>query len=95
MKTKEEPMGVFMAVFNGHVNDANTRARIDFVNKFGSITWGKIMQPLIDDGIMVIFDKDPTEHTKFYAEQVAKYVNQEEEQQAPKQKTRQKLIKGL
>lgn len=70
-----EPMDISLAVFNGHVNDGFKKANKAFAEKFGREVFDREIKPLHAEGIMVIFQKPPTEFTKWYAEKVQSIVN--------------------
>ena len=69
-------MDGYFAVFNGHKNNADKRARADMIKKFGKQRYAEEFKPLVKQGIMSIFDTRPTAITKYYVDRVTKYVNE-------------------
>lgn len=74
-KCDREPMDLYFAVFNEHINQAGKRAVKDVRRKFGT-DGEKAIKALRKSGIMVIFKSKPTPLTEFYAERVKQYVNE-------------------
>jgi hypothetical protein len=72
---KKEPMDIRFAAFNCHVNNAKQKAIMRFVKKFGSVTYRREIKPILKNGIMSIFHKEPNEHTKYFAETIQEIVN--------------------
>jgi hypothetical protein len=68
-------MDTGFAVFNQHVNDAGKRAEAAFITAFGVKTWNRVMKPLVNEGIMAMFQKPPTVYTLWYARTVQAIVN--------------------
>lgn len=63
------------AIFNCHKNNAEARAKVAFIHKFGEDVWDKKIQPIIDNGIMDIFNEKPNVHTLFFVNAVFLFVN--------------------
>ncbi len=74
--TTKEILSPNFAVFNLHINDAESKAKQAFVKRFAQETFDSEIQPFIDKGIMSIFNTKPTEHTRWYVEAVGIFVNQ-------------------
>ena len=77
---EDEPkykMDLYFSVFNCHVNNASERAKKDVITKFGKAEFNEKIKPLIDNGIMAMFKESPTEITKYFAEQITEYVNED------------------
>ena len=72
----KEIMTPHFAVFNQHINNAGERTKVAFDKRFGEGAWEKYMQKYEDNGIMTIFQEKPNEYTKWYAEAVAIFVNE-------------------
>lgn len=72
---KSEPMGIGLAVFNCWEYD-RTKARNLFRKKFGEDAWKKEIKPIIRRGIMCLFHNSPNKYTLFYAETLARIVNE-------------------
>lgn len=70
-----EPMDIFVAVFNRHINSAHNRAKAAYIAKFGKRSWRKHLQPHDEKGIMAIFNIPPSDEVKWYAEKVQEFVN--------------------
>ena len=70
-------MDIYFAVFNCHINHAKERAIADTINKFGASEYDNQLKAVVGDGIMAIFQKEPTELVRYFAEQIQKYVNEE------------------
>lgn len=72
-----DAMGLFFAVFNGHKNDADRRARA-----LMKVICPKQLETVealegIGGGIMAIFNAEPCTATTIYAALVAAYVNED------------------
>lgn len=78
--TAEEPprekMDLYFSVFNCHVNDAEKKAVTAYKEKYGEDVFERVIQPILDAGIMSIFDKPPTEETKAFATLIQDFVNE-------------------
>lgn len=72
----EAPMDINFALFNYHVNNAKTKAKKAFIQRFGQEKWDTVMKPYVKNGIMGIFNDKPTDETKFYVDAVFIFVNQ-------------------
>lgn len=72
-----EKMNPHLALFNCHVNKANRRAKVAFIEKYGKAVWDKQLQPKVTTGIMVILQEPPTKYTRFYVNTVTKFVNED------------------
>lgn len=72
----EERMSLHFAVFNLHVNDADKRADEEFVAQFGVEMFYEHIAPFYEEGIMSMFDADPTLHGLAWATLVTAYVNE-------------------
>jgi len=71
-------MDAHFALFNSHVNDAREKAKQVFIEMYGKGTWDEKMQPIIDEGIMSVFNEDPNQFTAVYVGFVFLFVNHEE-----------------
>ncbi len=70
-----EKMNAHFAVFNGHANRADERARA-LLAMFDPAALAEVERIERDGGgIMAIFDRPPTRATKLYAETVQGFVN--------------------
>lgn len=69
-------MDINFALFNCHINRAKERAIGDTINKFGVAEYDKQLAENVENGIMAIFKKKPTEVTMYFVLQVQKYVNE-------------------
>jgi len=69
-------MDTHFAMFNCHANDAEERANAEFTAQFGQEAFDTEIQPILDAGIMSIFDGAPTSLTAAYAALVTAYVNE-------------------
>ena len=74
---QSKPVNLFFAVFNCHVNNAQTLANKAFKERYGKLVFNKQIAPFARKGIMSIFDEPPNEWTQFWAEKVAELVNGE------------------
>ncbi len=72
---KQKKMDLCFAVFNCHINDGLKKATTEFKEKFGSKVFKDEISPLIKDGIMSIFQKDPNKHTQWFAIRIQQIVN--------------------
>lgn len=72
----KETMPVSLAVFNGHINDAFSKAKKAFIKRFSQEDWNTAIEPFCKKGIMGIFRNPPNEKTSWYVESVAMYVNE-------------------
>jgi hypothetical protein len=70
------PMLPFVAVFNGHVNDAHNRA-VSALRRMGAEDVAQQIEAAKEIGIMSIFDERPSFATSAYAALVAHFVNGE------------------
>jgi len=71
-----EILDPFVAVFNGHVNDAQERADEAFVKRFGELAFEYEIRPHHKNGIMSIFQVKPNEYTVWYVEMIAVFANE-------------------
>lgn len=69
-------MDIYFAVFNGHINNANTRTMEEM--EANHPEWAAEIKNIVakEGGIMAIFDHEPTEATRYYAETVQRFVNE-------------------
>jgi len=72
---KKEPMDVYFSVFNYHVNDAKDRA-LEVLEKY-SPTYVEEIRQAEEEGIMTIFQKEPTPASASFAILVAFFVNED------------------
>ena len=72
----KEGMDINFALFNCHINRAKERAIGDTINKFGVAEYDNQLAENVENGIMAIFKKKPTEVTMYFVLQVQKYVNE-------------------
>lgn len=79
MEPRKKKLDGYMAVFNCHLNNANERAAKEFVDKYGLSIWTREIQPIIDCGVMSIFQQGPNEWTQFYVDTVTRIVNEDRE----------------
>lgn len=70
---QDERMDGFISVFNGHINDADKRARAILSDKHREEV-ERIERE--GEGIMAIFDRSPTSATLRYVELVTQFVNE-------------------
>ena len=63
------------ALFNSHTNDAHGKAKNDMIRILGQDDWDEHIEPL-EDGIMAIFDEEPTRETYWFVMRVTMYVNE-------------------
>lgn len=70
-----ERMGPTWAVFNGHSNDASDRA-VAILEEFYP-SWAEEIAKAQEEGIMVIFDKEPTPATAAFSMLVTAFVNED------------------
>ena len=75
-KKNTEIMDPTFAIFNQHKNKADERAKKAFIEMFGQKDWDKNIQPLIDNGIMSIFNEEPNTYTIAYVAFVFAFVNE-------------------
>jgi hypothetical protein len=68
-------MDAGFALFNLHVNDAGKRADAEFIEQFGQAKFDEVIAPLHEEGIMAIFNSDPTPETSAYVALVTAFVN--------------------
>ena len=66
---------MFESVFNGHINNADKKARLDHLNEFGRVGYRRLYK-FLRKGAMAIFIIEPNSDTMFYATRVQSYVNQ-------------------
>lgn len=66
----------FMAVFNGHIGDAQTKAIKDFKAKYSLAIYKKEIANFVNKGIMAIFHQKPNEYTQYFVDTITTYVNQ-------------------
>lgn len=71
----KEPMDVYFAVFNCHVNNAKSKAIREFKKTYSPEIYDKEIKPFIKSGIMSIFQEKPNKYTLHFAETIQKYVN--------------------
>ena len=71
-----EKMDAYFSVFNCHLNDADKRATMDVIAKFGVKKYAEELQPFQEKGIMSIFKVEPTDVAKYYVDRVEEYVNE-------------------
>lgn len=64
------------ALFNCHINAADSRAKKAYIDTWGQKSWYKHIQPCWDVGIMSIFNVKPNKLRKWYIEKVTEYVNE-------------------
>jgi len=72
---KREKMDLGFALFNCHINNAKSKAKKDFIKKFGLEVWNKEIEPFWGKGIMSIFSEPPNEPRAWYVEKIQEYVN--------------------
>jgi hypothetical protein len=68
------PEGLYISVFNGHINQADERARA--LLRFIAPNEAAEVDSIAATGIMAIFNKPPTVAAAMYSAMVAAYVNQ-------------------
>lgn len=74
---KHEAMDISFALFN-ITDPVFQRAKNGFIRRFGMESWDKSgIQKLWDDGIMAIFQEDPTPEREWFVETVAFIVNED------------------
>ena len=74
---EREQLDPFFSVFNGHVNDADKKARACLSEYFtGSLEEVERIEKK-HNGIMGIFDEEPTIHTNAYVALVTYIVNED------------------
>ena len=66
------------AVFNGHVNDASKRA-LESMDKWAPTLAEEIRKIEAEEGIMAIFNTEPTQASASYAALVSHFVNEDRE----------------
>lgn len=71
-----ERMSADFAVFNCHVNDASDRADAEFIAQFGQKAFDETIKPLHEEGIMGIFNDEPTPLTMAWVTLVTAFVNE-------------------
>lgn len=71
-----EWMNPFFAMFNCHINDAQTKADRAFIDKYGKGQWSRRIKPLQEAGIMDIFYQSKDEWLLFYIDSVHAFVNE-------------------
>jgi len=71
-----EKMDSYFSVFNLHVNQADKKAKKDFLKKYGEHGWETVMAPIIKAGVMCIFKQQPTDMTQYYVDRITFYVNE-------------------
>ena len=64
------------ALFNSHKNDAFTKVKTDFIRILGQDDWDEYIQPIQDEGIMAIFNQEPTREAYWFVMRVTMYVNE-------------------
>ncbi len=64
------------ALFNSHKNDAHSKAKADFIRIEGQDDWDEYIQPIEDEGIMAIFNQEPTREGYWFVMRVTMYVNE-------------------
>ena len=64
------------ALFNSHKNDAHSKAKADFIRIEGQDDWDEYIQPIQDEGIMAIFNQEPTREAYWFVMRVTMYVNE-------------------
>ena len=74
---KQKRLDPYFAVFNCHINDARERADKEFKAQFGEEKWKEEIKPLHDEGIMVIFQAEPTSFVMAWAALCTAYVNED------------------
>jgi hypothetical protein len=70
-----EYLGVTVALFNCHLNNAQERAKVAFIKRFDEASWKKEIQPFIDKGLMSITE-NPNGYARWFVEAVAIFVNE-------------------
>ena len=74
-----EVMDCGFALFNSHLNDAQSRADKAFVKRYGQKAFVNEIAPFHKAGIMGIFNQPPNEWTQYYVDLVHAFVNEERE----------------
>lgn len=69
-------MDIVFSMFNHHINDALYKAKVDFVDFYDALVWQDKIQPFIDNGVMSIFDQEPTPEARVFVCLVYEYVNE-------------------
>jgi len=70
-------MDPYFSVFNCHVNRAYDKARELFIRIHGREKWEVEIQPYDDEGMMSIFNSEPTEDMKFFVFMVTAFANED------------------
>lgn len=73
-----EKLDYYFSVFNGHINNAHDRA-VEAL-KGENPDWAEEVLKAHTEGIMGIFERDPTPATKRYVELVTQFVNEDAEE---------------
>jgi len=76
MSNSKKIMDPYFAMFNNHVNNAFQHAKKIFIKRFGKEIYKKDIVPFKKNGIMSIFNKDPTPSSKWLVEMVWYFVNE-------------------
>ena len=71
----KERMNGYFAVFNGHVNSANVRALQEMDRACPG--WAEEVRAIEENGIMNIFNREPTPATATYVSLVTYMVNED------------------
>lgn len=72
-------MSINFSVFNGHVNDADMKARAYMREHCARYLYELTIAEKLGGGVMAIFDRDLTPETAFYAGMVCALVNKKDD----------------
>lgn len=72
---KKQKMDYRFALFNCHINNGLEETKKKFIEIWGQKKYDEVFQPVIDKGIMSIFQKKPNKYTKFIVFYNQKIVN--------------------
>lgn len=76
MKTKENKrMDIYVSVFNMHKNNAEEKAKQEFIAQYGKSTFEAKIQPYIEKGIMSIFKEEPSLYMMAWTSLITFFVN--------------------
>ena len=69
-------MSPYVAVFNCHINNAEKRANLDVIAKFGRALFFRVFPKIYRDGVMSIFHNPETPEKRYWVARCTRYANE-------------------